>query len=161
MSRGFCSMLQIPKMIAITRELFLSIIVMGFVGISWWNDPALAASDRDIPKGKDAQTAPAETENRTGTEWGPVRQWETEVMGVRVKGNAQRRDNEIRGVLHIYPPLSHKWTYHWTGKIEGDSVVASHTDGHTFRGSITPERVVIGVVTTKDGRKIPLRAPLP
>jgi hypothetical protein len=94
-------------------------------------------------------------------EWSVARNWETEVMGVKVRGTAQRRDNEIKGVLYIYPPLSDKWTYHWFGKIEGNKVSASHSDGHSFSGLITPERTVEGVVTTKDGHRIPLKAPLP
>lgn len=147
---------------SILKNLFVFAMIIGFVGLTWLNIPALAASDNLPPKkGDGGQANSAGAQGNTDAEWGPVKHWETEVMGVRVKGNAQRRNNEIRGVLHIYPPLSHKWTYHWSGKIEGETVVASHTDGHKFRGRITPERVVVGVVTTKDGRKIPLRAPLP
>lgn len=146
----------------ILKNVFVSAIIIGFVGLTWLNIAALAASDNLPPKKGDGGQANSEgVQGNTEVEWGPIKHWETEVMGVRVKGNAQRRNNEIRGVLHIYPPLSHKWTYHWSGKIEGETVVASHTDGHKFRGTITPEKVVVGVVTTKDGRKIPLRAPLP
>jgi len=119
-----------------------------------------AAERQDVRRTTGTSTAASGTA-QAAQDWGPLKNWETEVMGVRVKGNAQRRNNEIRGVLHIYPPLSHKWTYHWNGRIEGDSVIASHTDGHVFRGSITPERTVVGTLTTKEGRKIPLQAPLP
>lgn len=110
---------------------------------------AHASSDK-----KEVKTQPA-------AEWSPAKDWETEVMGIKVRGNAQRRDNEIKGVLFIYPPMSDKWTYHWFGKIEGNKVSASHSDGHSFTGMITPERTVEGVVTTKDGHKIPMKAPLP
>jgi len=94
-------------------------------------------------------------------DWSPSRNWETEVMGVKVRGTAQRRNNEIKGVLHIYPPMSDKLTYHWFGKIEGDRIWASHSDGHSFSGSITPDRTMEGIVTTRYGHRIPIKAPLP
>jgi hypothetical protein len=147
---------------AIMKTLCVWLIILACFSLpSMYIRAALASDTGNGSNGANGQTHTAPGQNQSPTEWGPVKHWETEVMGVRVKGNAQRRGNEIRGVLHIYPPMSHKWTYHWSGKIEGDAVVASHTDGHTFRGTITPEKVVVGVVTTKDGRKIPLRAPLP
>ncbi len=144
------------------KMLCVSLIILGCLGFASLYVPASVASDTgSASKEPDGHTNTANGQKQAPTEWGPLKNWETEVMGVRVTGNAQRRGNELRGVLHIYPPMSHKWTYHWTGKIEGDTVVASHTDGHSFRGTITPEKVVVGVVTTKDGRKIPLRAPVP
>ncbi|MGC8906479.1 MAG: hypothetical protein ACP5M0_03440 [Desulfomonilaceae bacterium] len=144
------------------KTLYVPLIILGCLSVPSMYIPASLASDHgNASNGANGQTNTAHTQNQAPAEWGPLKHWETQVMGVRVKGNAQRRGNEIRGVLHIYPPMSHKWTYHWSGRIEGDTVVASHSDGHTFRGTITPEKVVVGVVTTKDGRKIPLRAPLP
>lgn len=119
------------------------------------------AAERNDGNGTVGALTSGQQKTHAAQDWGPLKNWQTEVMGVRVKGNAQRKNNEIRGVLHIYPPLSHKWTYHWNGRIDGDSVVASHTDGHVFRGSITPEKTVVGTLTTKDGMKIPLKAPLP
>jgi len=137
------------------------LIVFCFVAITpFLSSPSVTAGNQN---GTEIVGAAGMTAGQTppAPDWGPLKNWETEVMGVRVKGNAQRRNNEIRGVLHIYPPLSHRWTYHWNGRIDGDSVVASHTDGHVFRGSITPEKTVLGTLTTKDGHKIPLQAPLP
>ncbi len=144
------------------KKLCLSATIIGLTCLALMSFSAIGASSNgNASPGKDAQPVGANNQIRADSEWGPVKNWETEVMGVKVKGNAQRRGNEIRGVLHIYPPLSDRWTYHWTGRIDGETVVASHTDGHRFRGTITPEKIVVGEVITKDGRKIPLRAPLP
>lgn len=103
----------------------------------------------------------ARAEIRSESQWSPPRNWETKVMGVTVKGTAQRRANDLRGVLHIYPPLSNRWTFHWTGRIEGNQVFASHSDGHVFQGAITPERIVVGTLTTREGHQFPVKAPLP
>lgn len=94
-------------------------------------------------------------------DWTPPRSWETSVMGVKVKGKVQRKLNDIKGVLHIYQPLGKKLTYHFTGTVEGDKVLASHTDGHMFQGRITDERKVEGILTTKTGHRIPLKVPAP
>jgi hypothetical protein len=123
--------------------------------------PIWASESNDAPRSKHRRQNVVKAEDLGSRQWSSPKSWETQVMGVKVKGTAQRLENDIRGVLHIYPPLSDKWTFHWTGKIEGDMVYASHTDGHVFRGSITPEKTVDGILTTRDGHQIPLRTPLP
>lgn len=85
--------------------------------------------------------------------------WETRVMGYKVQGTIQRQGNDINGVLYVYPPFSRqKWTFHYTGRIDGDKVYASHTDGHVFRGKIGPDKRVEGIITTKDGYRFPVSA---
>jgi len=86
---------------------------------------------------------------------------ETRIMGAKVRTEVQRRGGDLRGVVYIYPPFSPKETYHFTGKIEGDSVRAAHVDGHEFRGRISPDRWVEGTLTTNRGRRIPLKVRVP
>ena len=93
-----------------------------------------------------------------GSDWDMSGNWETRVMGQKVKGTVKRLGNDINGVLYVYPPFGKKWTFHYTGKIEGDKVEASHTDGHVFRGKIKPDKRVEGVLTTKDGYRFPVSA---
>ncbi len=95
------------------------------------------------------------------TGWTNPKPWDTRIMGIRVKGQVQRNVNDIKGVLYIYQPLGKKLTYHFTGKIQGDTVVASHTDGHVFHGRITQDQKVEGTLTTSQGHRIPVRAPIP
>ena len=92
-----------------------------------------------------------------GTDLNMSGNWETRYMGHKVKGTVQRQGNDISGVLYVYPPFSKdKWTFHFTGKIDGDKVYASHTDGHVFHGKISPDRRVKGTITTKDGYRLPV-----
>jgi len=137
------------------KLLTLAILCMLVTGPAYGSDSADASPSNQVSRNNH------QTQAQPAAEWSTPRDWETEVMGVKVRGTAQRRSNDLKGVLHIYPPFSDKWTYHWTGKIEGDKVHASHTDGHVFQGSITPERMVEGIITTRDGRQIPLKTPLP
>ena len=92
-----------------------------------------------------------------GSDFNMSGNWETRYMGYKVKGTVQRQGNDISGVLHVYPPFrQQKWTFHYTGNIDGDNVYAYHTDGHVFRGKITPDRRVKGTITTKDGHRLPV-----
>jgi hypothetical protein len=92
-----------------------------------------------------------------GSDWNMSGNWETRYMGHKVKGTVHRQGNDISGVLYVYPPFSkEKWTFHYTGKIDGDRVYASHSDGHVFRGKIRPDRRVEGTITTKDGYRLPV-----
>jgi len=88
------------------------------------------------------------------------KQFETRIMGVKLKGTVERRRDDIRGVVYVYRLFGKKDTYHFQGKIEGTSVVASHTSGHVFRGKIIPGRKVTGVLTTSSGIRIPLNVPM-
>ena len=100
-------------------------------------------------------------ESQQSTDWSPPRNWEIKVMGMKVRGTVQRRNNEIKGALYIYPPMVEKWSYHWSGNTDGDRIWASHSDGHSFSGTITPDRAAEGIITTRYGHRIPIKAPLP
>ena len=95
----------------------------------------------------------------------PKPQWlkknfETSVMGSRIRGTVERKGSDLRGVVYVYPLFGGKDTYHFNGKINGNRVVASHSNGHVFRGTLTPERKVKGVLTTSRGVRIPLDVPV-
>lgn len=95
----------------------------------------------------------------------PKPQWvkknfETSVMGSRVRGTVERKGSDLRGVLYVYPLFGGKDTYHFHGSIQGNRVVASHTNGHVFRGTIVRGRKVKGVLTTSRGVRIPLDVPV-
>jgi len=95
----------------------------------------------------------------------PEPQWvsqrfRTSVMGARVKGTFERRGDDVRGVVYVLPPFGGKDTYHFTGKIQGNRVVASHHGGHRFQGEIVGGNKLVGVVTTRGGTRIPLDVPV-
>jgi len=78
------------------------------------------------------------------------------MMGATIRGHVEHRGNDIRGVVYIYPPFGKKRTYHFTGKVSGDRVSGSHTDGHRFQGRFISSQQVEGILTTKNGRRIPV-----
>ncbi len=84
----------------------------------------------------------------------------TSVMGARVRGTVERRGDDLRGVVYVSPPFGKKNTYHFTGKIQGNRVFASHHSGHSFQGEIVGGRRIVGVVTSRRGTRIPLDVPL-
>jgi hypothetical protein len=86
---------------------------------------------------------------------------ETRVLGAKVRTEVQRNGRDLKGVVRITPPFSPLETYHFTGKIEGDSIMAAHVSGHAFQGRITSDRHVEGILTTRDGFRIPLKVKMP
>jgi hypothetical protein len=83
------------------------------------------------------------------------------MLGAEIKTDVQRRGNRLKGVVYVRLPFS-KWrTYHFTGKINGRTVRASHHSGHRFMGNITRDNNVEGILTTSKGRRIPLKLKMP
>lgn len=86
---------------------------------------------------------------------------DTGFMGYKIKATVERKAKELRGVVHVYPPFGKKLTYHFTGKINGKSIVASHHGGHGFHGRITGKTTVEGTFTDKNGMSVPVKVALP
>jgi len=83
--------------------------------------------------------------------------WETAAPGMRIKVTATTRGEHVSGVAHIYQ-FGKKNTYHFAGTLQGNRLIVSHPDGHTFSGTLTPQGRVEGVLTTKNGQRIPVSA---
>lgn len=96
------------------------------------------------------------TSSLAATGWSDGGQWESHMMGATIRGHVEHRGNDIRGVVYIYPPFGKKRTYHFTGKVSGDRVSGFHTDGHRFQGRFISPQQVEGILTTKNGRRIPV-----
>jgi hypothetical protein len=84
--------------------------------------------------------------------------WESRLMGSLIQARIDQNGNVVSGVAYVYSPLGQKDTYHFTGKIDGARVVASHHDGHLFSGNITSAGHLVGVLKTKGGHQLPLEA---
>jgi hypothetical protein len=85
----------------------------------------------------------------------------TRMLGADVKMDIRRRGNRLKGVAYVRLPFD-KWrTYHFTGKIQGGHVRATHHSGHHFEGQITRDNMVQGILTTSKGRRIPLKMRMP
>jgi len=85
---------------------------------------------------------------------------EKRILAHKIKATIQRKADDIRGVVYVYPPFGKRNTYHFTGKVEGRRVTASHTSGHVFHGRIEGNRRVVGELKTKRGYRIPIKIPL-
>ncbi len=123
----------------------------------------VADIDQDEPRKSIRKPKPRTPETRRRPR--PQPQWisqrfRTSVMGAKVNGTVELRGDDVRGVAYVYPPFGGKNTYHFSGKIQGNRVVASHHSGHVFRGEIVGGRRVVGVVTTRRGSRIPLDVPI-
>ena len=85
--------------------------------------------------------------------------WQTTVMGMKVTGQVQRKQNNIQGFLKIPMPFTGKRkTYTFKGHINGNNVVA-RSGGHSFRGKIRPDGKVSGTVNIDGGPNVPLVSP--
>jgi len=93
-----------------------------------------------------------------GPRW-RARNFDLNLMGVEVKGTVERLGHRLRGVAHVYRVLGGKDTYHFTGRIKGNQIVASHTSGHHFRGHMTRGGELDGVLITKGGLRLPIKVP--
>jgi hypothetical protein len=83
--------------------------------------------------------------------------WESRVMGSLIQAQIDQNGNQLSGVAYVYGPLGQKDTYHFTGKIDGATVFASHHSGHQFSGNLTGGHLV-GVLKTRDGRQVAIDA---
>jgi hypothetical protein len=84
--------------------------------------------------------------------------WEGRFMGALIQAKIDQNGNDVSGVAYVYSPLGQKDTYHFTGKVDGAKVVASHHEGHLFSGNITPAGRLVGVVKTKGGHELAIEA---
>lgn len=109
---------------------------------------------------KTAVAAPSQERASQESGW-TNRVVETRVLGAKVRTEVQRNGPDLKGVVRIRPLFSPLETYHFTGKIEGESIRAAHVSGHAFQGKITPDKHVEGILTTRDGLRIPLKVKMP
>ncbi len=89
-----------------------------------------------------------------------ARHWQGRIMGFKVKGSVERRDNDLRGVVTLRPLVGKAMRFAFTGKINGDIVTAG-AGGHVFQGRIRPDGKVAGKLSIKNGPRIPLTSPAP
>jgi hypothetical protein len=145
--------------------LFLFFVAAGY-GAAW--NAAWALDGETSPVSSVARVQPAEQRVAAAvqTDSGGGQGWNrkvahTTMFGAKIKTEVERKGSDLRGVVYVTPPFSKTETYHFTGKIEGDQVWAAHSDGHRFRGKVTPDRRVVGEVTTNKGRRFPLDVKMP
>ncbi|MGO9117046.1 MAG: tetratricopeptide repeat protein [Desulfomonilaceae bacterium] len=85
--------------------------------------------------------------------------WEGSYMGSRLKIQFQQSGRNVNGVLRVEGRAGIEDVYHFNGTYDRGNIVASHSDGHNFRGKLTDDRRLVGVVTTSKGTKFNLDLP--
>jgi hypothetical protein len=81
-------------------------------------------------------------------------------MGCKVKAKINQKGKRLNGVVHIYNWLGKRNTYHFKGFVENGNITAAHHQGHTFRGRVTSQGTIIGVLRTRKGRRVPVEVSL-
>lgn len=61
---------------------------------------------------------------------------------------------KVRGVLLVRTMGGAVDPYHFSGNVEDGIIRATHSSGHTFKGSFTSDNEVQGTITLKSGRNI-------
>jgi len=82
--------------------------------------------------------------------------WQGAYMGSKLRMQFQQTGRNISGILQVQSPSGHENVYNFIGTFDHGKVVASHQSGSNFRGSLTDERRLVGILTTAEGVKIPV-----
>ncbi len=91
-------------------------------------------------------------------EWVDLGRWQAYYLGTKVVADMERDGREIRGVAQVYSPFGKKDTYHFNGRVQNGILRAAHHSGHRFKGRLTSPEEVVGVLTTRNGHKLRVRA---
>lgn len=82
--------------------------------------------------------------------------WEASIMGHRIKAQAVQQGENLSGVAYLYDLFGNRSTWHFKGFVKGNKVVAAHHEGHVFKGDVTPDGRLVGVLNTNNGHQIPI-----
>ncbi len=82
--------------------------------------------------------------------------WEGTYMGAKLKMEFRQSGRNINGVLKVAGRAGAEDVYHFVGTVDNGQVVASHHGGYNFRGKLTDDHRLVGVLTTADGMKVPV-----
>ena len=84
--------------------------------------------------------------------------WKMRHLFVTAVAGVERDGNAIHGVARVYGLSGKVDTYHFSGTVLEDRIEASHADGHFFRGRLVGPEEVSGVLITKTGIRLDIRA---
>ncbi|MFH1090412.1 MAG: hypothetical protein V1742_02465 [Pseudomonadota bacterium] len=84
--------------------------------------------------------------------------WEAKVFLAKVYADMEQRGDQIKGVAYVHQPWGKVDVYHFQGWVRNGQVTASHFTGHVFKGVVTPEGTVAGVLTTAKGYNLKVEA---
>lgn len=102
------------------------------------------------PPGPYAHHRAAEWNGLSGT-------WQTSHMGAQITLEINQSGSILSGVMRISGLGGKTDVYHFTGSMDYDGGIrVAHHSGHVFEGRMTEGRRLVGVLTTKYGKSIPV-----
>ncbi|MCE5244750.1 MAG: hypothetical protein ABFD98_15425 [Syntrophobacteraceae bacterium] len=84
--------------------------------------------------------------------------WKMRHLFVTAKAGVEQEGSRIRGVAHVQGLSGRIDAYHFAGTFHGGEITAFHSDGHSFRGRFSGPEEISGVLTTKTGMRLEIRA---
>lgn len=84
--------------------------------------------------------------------------WKMRHLFVTAKAGVEQEGSRIRGVAHVQGLCGRIDVYHFAGTFLDGDVQAFHSDGHSFRGRFSGPEEISGVLTTKTGMRLEIRA---
>ncbi|MBU1564639.1 MAG: hypothetical protein KJ630_03295 [Proteobacteria bacterium] len=84
--------------------------------------------------------------------------WESRYLLAKAVIELEHEGQDIHGVVFLKEPFREVAPYHFKGSIEGDVVKASHYSGHCFRGKVVDNGEIAGILTTRTGIRLNLKA---
>jgi hypothetical protein len=85
-------------------------------------------------------------------------EWVGSFLGHRLAAHVRQQGERIDAVAYLHKPFGGVDTYHFTGSIRDGKVVASHHEGHMFRGELISPAEVRGVLVTRGGERLEIGA---
>jgi hypothetical protein len=81
--------------------------------------------------------------------------WQARYMFADITVHVENMNGALSGVLIVHEAQGDV-VYHFTGTLKENAIQASHADGHSFTGHITPDARIVGTLTTSSNITIPL-----
>ena len=78
-------------------------------------------------------------------------------MGARITLEVSHSGTDLSGIMQVNGPFGKGDTYHFRGTVGYEGAIrATHHSGHLFEGRITENGRIVGVLTTKFGKTVPV-----
>jgi len=81
--------------------------------------------------------------------------WQARYMFTDITVHVDNMNETVSGFVIVYEAQSNA-VYHFSGTLQGNTIQASHGDGHAFTGHLTSDARIVGTLTTNKGLTIQL-----
>jgi hypothetical protein len=81
--------------------------------------------------------------------------WQGRYLFTAITAHVDHRGDTLTGFVIVHERCDDT-VYHFKGTLKGNNIEASHHDGHTFTGHLTPDGTIAGTLTMKDNVTVQL-----